>query len=1046
MAWSGIPVSAGDNFLSYGILRQFYKALQERYCASNGSFRFPQSSKDWYDGVVSGITATTLTDSSANYTADWPGSIPTPPYTDSFDVIIDPVSDDEWMVVRTSTSGYASSTMLNISNIEDYVASGRIPSLASLVGKPYVLIVRDGYWWNERWMNWPNGYPTANNLPRMKMETTVGGTTSIQQDTEEWVDDQWIGYDLLINRTSDGRLQRIPITGNSATTLTFDTVASSVSGDFLIVPASATAEINRLPAQSLRFYTGVTQSAVTIKPDEDLVSRTLGNGDGAQTTAYPLLNITRLEGPDCNIPVNYRIKDRDFWSSFDAACRPIDRSYNPNLYKCIRGLQVAALFGGSSFVEMRSYHGEAFIPTLNPARLSRVAGLNTLESVSVTPAGDGSGSATFTLPVGSYGYFYELVGPTGVVAEGESTEATVTFGASTMLVGESYTCYAATGFTRKIPREFRWAYPKKFFVPALDSSSPVDPPTTDFPGLWNDGSSNDAFRTHYKEFDDDGLVTATEAFQTGDLARYSGDNPDDPGLYAFSQYVVDGDRPEGYSQEWPWYKGSIERADPDLGVARLAVMSGTVTSTAAQGGVTWFEESTRNWYGSPLGGGVLRSETGTATSGSSTTLVDTAKIADAFWDASTGRWAGFILEVTRNSGPLNGTVWRTPIVSSVQATGVLTFLAVKSADGDELSVIAGDTYTIREPKWNVSYWKGRTIRLTAPGGVVYEKPILHSDDKRLWFADPAVPVAVGWTYRIVELQVGSVYQWDGSMWVVPSGYGDFDDIGLRGVAPTMKTRYGLMRKGDYAGAWLLNELQDVINELQWTIGPASWTNQSVLGVPELNKLEGDFPADFPADPCGDPPPTYPDPCDDAEAWWDAVWAACITPHLGTIFGATRVADDAAPSTVTDAGKFDDTGGSGTTITYGYFDRWAYPVVNGHNTCLPGSVEVYSIAEAPCDDDPDVEGCAFEKYGTPFVEGVLASVGTATMSSTGRTVLPRIQSSNWAASEPASPTQSVNCDLTEFGDLQSPFDYGRGKLAGYVVPYTVGIYKWTMSYV
>jgi hypothetical protein len=291
---------------------------------------------------------------------------------------------------------------------------------------------------------------------------------------------------------------------------------------------------------------------------------------------------------------------------------------------------------------------------------------------------------------------------------------------------------------------------------------------------------------------------------------------------------------------------------------------------------------------------VLHAETGTATGGSATTLIDTTKDTTVkplacWWDPTrfpNGPYVGFVLEVTRATGSGSGTKvlnWRVPITNaSSGASGVtLTFPALAG-----LAVQAGDTYEIREPAYERDKWKGRTLSLINKFGTRYATIVTHSDDVTLFFDQAVVrsgnvtaaddgsdsTPAAGWTYTINEPRTGGVYEWvanssggtfntsagsvndptaiflDAGAWVPARGA---DDVRLGVTTPadfrfnitgnleTYVVDYGTVRRDDVPVRQTFRELYWTINALFKTPQGASWLGKpSLTGTEEKNTKTG----------------------------------------------------------------------------------------------------------------------------------------------------------------------------------------------------------------
>jgi hypothetical protein len=258
--------------------------------------------------------------------------------------------------------------------------------------------------------------------------------------------------------------------------------------------------------------------------------------------------------------------------------------------------------------------------------------------------------------------------------------------------------------------------------------------------------------------------------------------------------------------------------------------------------------------------GVLHTESGTATSGTTTSLTDSTHStvgatnpAARWWSA--GRFIGFsdpsaytdfILTVSRTVSGVT-TTWKMPITSTSSGAGGVTinFAAVAG-----LAVAAGDSWSITESAYEINKWEGRGLNL-AFNSSAYTTTITHSDDITLFFGQvynasdgsPAtVTIGPGWSYLIDDRRFGGVWKWNAAngIWTIPSG---MDSVRL-GVPtaepfqadqtmnlPTIVKDYGNIMVDDIMCVEVFTEMQAAINALIATKADGVW----VAGHTETNE-------------------------------------------------------------------------------------------------------------------------------------------------------------------------------------------------------------------
>jgi hypothetical protein len=264
-------------------------------------------------------------------------------------------------------------------------------------------------------------------------------------------------------------------------------------------------------------------------------------------------------------------------------------------------------------------------------------------------------------------------------------------------------------------------------------------PTPEAPGEWSTRTAS----TSYTEPDAYGFTRYTDtsdAFVTGELAMYGGDSFNDPTT------TNTGTLDDLTTYEDHFYTGKgFPQATRDALAAKL-------TGTATTGTSYSITTTGKDFYT-----GALLTQTGTATSGSTTTIVFNVADDDGRYDTATGRYAGFILRIT--SGANNG--FKRPISSmSVGAPGggvKAVTLTVSPAFPSAIS--AGNTFAIDEPGLNpasqrvLNQYKGRALIITKADRTTAQTTITHNDNDTLWFTDVGFDTT-GLAWRIVEMEVG----------------------------------------------------------------------------------------------------------------------------------------------------------------------------------------------------------------------------------------------------------------------------------------------------
>jgi hypothetical protein len=933
MAWTNVPPATDVDIVAYAWAIQFWKAARERAQAAAGlgtaNGFWPRTNHDWTGpGSIATLVDNhdgthTLTDTNSTYlpavnnrwfsytdlSAPW---IPA-----FYDCVFDDL--DETKVARSpilgsTISGTTGTLTLDTASLQAFVDSKQIPSISSLAGKSYYIIARGGLWWNERWPEWPNDW-------EYWLGTETSSTLIDMTDTAaKWSAHQWqpaggISYELMIGG------KRIAITDNTPTTLSFAAQASAPTGAYAIVKTGARWR-NKKSGMPFMWYGGAKKEFYSHYPDDTL-----------QATQEPATSVTlRSNPPDCDMTFSAFLFDQDFWTDLDDTCNTPDQSYCPDLFKTYRGVQLFIEGVCQAFVDKNlTYDNATSIPTFRPATFFKAAGINSYTTTVTALAGDGITIPTQTFPYTPIPVYFAVLDASGNVQNyGTGIAATtthITAGFSAMDVG--LTLVLSLGWTRYYPREFRYLYDKECFIPGISTGAMgdppagqiVDPPTTATPGLWKFRPKSTTYKTHSLT----GFVQeGADAFVADDAARYSGDNWNDPTINNPATIAV-GDDATLLSYFDNFYTGWHDPTHKALD----AMPSGKSTG----GSHTQLQDTGAAWWAN-----VMLATTGTADSGSTTSLGDSTKGTDGRWNPATGRWVGFVVEVQ-----ISGTWYRRPITGFTGTTITWTEALPGSANGK--------AYQIREPGagnsstvgYELNRYAGRTLTVTdpAPGGATTEITITNSDDTTLYFATQAFTIGVNWPYSISEAKPGGVWQWYAplSTWIAPTGP-DF----ARGTTlwhtnqtenlPTKHKDYGRMNKGDYFGPHITQELYNAFKQLVWTTANITWDPERIDGTPENNQETALDTAEGMS------------PYSSAESYYAFAWANApdgptSVPGSPSNFYRGNVGSAAGPPLAyATCGRFPTIGGGAYGDTLQGDRIYAYAVAAGIPTQMQSSIEYY----------------------------------------------------------------------------------------------------------
>jgi len=904
-----------------------------------------------------------------------------------------------------------------------------------------------------------------------------------------WTDDEWTGNDVIV-LGSDGKIKRIDITGNSANILFYASQTYSTAGTYAVVASGAFHMLGHSNMPIGNWYGGYMEPYLAHKPDDS------GWPANISTVDKPMYSVEVKDASDpiaCADPFEDWTKiayDTDVWTGLDNVCDGwigAELCYSPYLFKTLRGLQNDILGIAPNYVPVATYHSEPSIPTYVPARLFYAAGINHFSSTTakvadgadwkirmITPSG---------LPYSPITAYYTLIGEDGDnLSYGQ---ATLTEGVPYYLGGGTPAIYNTAdaaaydartvqwsfGFTRYMPREFRWWPDRKKTIFIPDSQTIEDavvvyyppevadyccdefeePPLeccrdcfgvgTDYGWVTQRGNNRYLKRDGYGFVDDTG-----DEWVEGDVARfvgnYSWSEAELGGVSTLSENTYETDK---YYDRF--YQGMHQQ--PDLQNAYDAQMVGLSTSATIKS----ISDTEKDWFDCWFGDSYLRTETGTATGGSSTTLVDSVKIhvetgdgnpLACWWkldrqvDASDGGSIGykhFILEVDKVVGDVT-TTYKAVITGVNATTATITFSSVSG-----LTVASGDVYRIQESA-ELNRWNGRECTITYPDGTTVERTVTHNDDDTIWFDSdlPSIP-PTGTSYRMREPIYGGVYQYDGTNWIPTEGTdarGEPFRADIRLNLPHKYKDYGPLIVGDYIWKGLLNEIYQLIDLLRWTKVGTSWTsdgedNNRFCEESAVNGNRAVPPAEV------------------EDFWRDENWVY-IDAGLNTCYttGTATEADGSAPSAYV-ATTLSDNLDSGVFLTAASLRRYAFPVASVTNL-LNASVEAYAFAEKDCDGTPvahQIRECEFDDYGDGLVENNYALVSTVAHTGTGDVGLEVIIGDQVGDDairpvyEPPFPTDS---QIYDYENPPAPSDYVYSTVGwnGYVITAQTTIAKWDVT--
>jgi len=585
----------------------------------------------------------------------------------------------------------------------------------------------------------------------------------------------------------------------------------------------------------------------------------------------------------CDTTEPIRVVDRDVLLGIDDECRP-DKFHTPYIWRSPRQYQVELEMGAGQWVPAGTWSGNdtdgwTFTPrsgNYNGARdleftkctffdMNAITASRTTTSTSHDTDGGQNIQATFSgLPYSPIFIYFDVLRDGKVVASDKTfvsngTDQDIPVGVFPDDTWDGLTIRYNFGWPRKAPKHFRHIYPHHWFMPDIEITDDLppevilrDPPTEDYPGVYNFDGPSTSYVEWRNFYGDPGNETAPgdfgtaydwKSYSSGDKARHVGDNPIQGSIErgGYAELVSwDPDDPQLEYQTKGTYEGWYRQ---ERQYANDPSMRPWVRGVATGGDRNIIYDSGKDWYHNPEGfGGIMRTESGTSTGGSTTTLLDEDKTGNGFWDASTGRWTNFVLRI--NSGVNSGK--RRPITGFSGTT--LTTWAFPSA------IAAGVSYSIDEPRWGLNRWKGRWMIVTRAAtesdpAQKWTARVGFSDKDGLYFdlildADGAtvanVDFEAGDVYKIVEELPGKVWQWDGSAWDIPTGATGIQTM----IEPDYMDRYGRMMPCDRVTLKMMNDLWKGIDSWRKRKRGYGWTNN---GENNQKSYGGNFDGEWTSD-------------------------------------------------------------------------------------------------------------------------------------------------------------------------------------------------------
>lgn len=664
---------------------------------------------------------------------------------------------------------------------------------------------------------------------------------------DEWKINDYDGDEIVVH--VGPHYQRLTLTGNTIFALIFDEQPEAPSGDWIILHPGGVGLPNRRATHPAQSYIGAMDQYYSHFPNDTI-----------STFAMAADSVTWGEG-EFSIPTSHPAFDIDLWSYEFEPGSEADKSYAPWIYHSLRMIQVEIENTCGNYVAPIDYSGKTRVNNYTPATFFHFCGINEGDS-SLSPgvdwndwlfnAGDFKG-----IPI-----MYTIIGDDDEYITSGTTTPDPETGACDIAIynplevdySGAQVIYSA-GWSRTWEKRVRHFRDRWAFLPDLESDGFGGLTVKDPPGVIDKETDGNAGvgkwikkpkSTNLETYGDMGFAAdggePIEDLPDNAAVRYVGNNHQDPGLVINIKAEDGTTSNELLLSYWDnFYEGTHPPANQEI------IRADRIGE--ATGGTNYYLEDTgKNWWSWWYGGGVLRTETGTAVSGSTTTLeIEPEKYdpddeasawftMDHFGDGFDFPYQGFILEVDKTEmvegSPVTVTHYL-PITGYDIETGIITFDAVSGFE-----VETDDPYRIREPKYNLDRYAGLMLKITEPDTTEHFVEITHNDDKRLYFTADSFTVLAGWKYEITEYDRGAVMLKDGDGWKYPTGN---DPRGVKwqpnpnNNRPWITHGYGRYTKADLPTVSLMTEMYTAINNLIWTKHNFGW---SMEGHEDLYNTHG----------------------------------------------------------------------------------------------------------------------------------------------------------------------------------------------------------------
>jgi hypothetical protein len=734
-----------------------------------------------------------------------------------------------------------------------------------------------------------------------------------------------VGKDLLFYG-GDGFLKRHAITSasNIATSILLryaGTDVASVGPAFCAVSAGARAYPGRGPTFPLEFYRGAREGYKSLDANNSV-------GDANLSAKFVSVPGSLLGGGcgDINFPawdaLDIFTDTTPTDDNYLVCSRPVDFCYTVDVYKTQHGLDAAVnLFSLGGYIEATDHTGADAVPLLNPAEMHRIAGVNSYSGTTgdVVGASSDDGSSNNQIAVSGFSFPPDWWFPINVWYSIREADGTYFAGRGTLLSanllsadtsgstvfqqaffdsGTSLTTphesgraiYITPGLTRYPGLGVKRLDDDCVFIPDLvdDGSGGFtiqDPPSVAAitngsclgMGRWSFRGKSETYIEFVQDNADstvpqgfafEGSNTNQSHFKAGDVACFAGDEFYGPSINQGGNSFIKTTDADGTELYWSrFYVGGHPTATRNFIAGQF---SGTATLGGSLGGSNFFlYDPSKNWFdhhwfGSGSNG--MRLETGTATGGSTTLLIDASKIeanpssptnavACAWRGARFGTsgasyitpHGGFTVAVDFGTGTNAGLFiapnvdWRL-IAGGTPSTATLSWAEPMRASAN------GKPYEIAE-SYKLNRYRGRPVLITPSNGASFTGTVTGNSASVLFLTAPASnSLGTGSGYKITEYETSNVFRRDSNnaSWQIVTGGTDTARIGVvagdrsatnfvsysPGNLTHRARRYGNMQPGDSIYKENLNERQKLLDTLVWVKQPMTWDDKPSPTAPD----------------------------------------------------------------------------------------------------------------------------------------------------------------------------------------------------------------------